>query len=168
MNEIIKGKTTVNPSAGNFTKQNFLVTENPRVIRIREEIYRDWLSPEEVAEILKIDKTTVYRYLKKGELAGLRLAREWKVDVKDLKGFIERLKVKNVIKRLSKEEPEINWRIGSCFICGKVIPLKKGKEDKTVCSGECLAEYRKRVENSCAPEEYKGMYLEGIDVAQVY
>lgn len=47
------------------------------------------LTPEEVAEILKINKQTVRSYLKKGKMRGFQVGSYWRVKREDLNDFIE-------------------------------------------------------------------------------
>ncbi len=44
---------------------------------------------DEVAEILKVTKRSVYNYLKTGELKGTKLGRDYRITQKELERFIE-------------------------------------------------------------------------------
>ena len=46
-------------------------------------------TPEEVAEKLKTTRRTVYRWLLKGKLRGLRAGDTWRIAEQDLMGFLE-------------------------------------------------------------------------------
>lgn len=53
------------------------------------------LTPQEVAEILKIAKNTVYELIKRGELNGYKVGKKIRVDVKDVKEYKNRTKNKH-------------------------------------------------------------------------
>ena len=50
------------------------------------------LTPEEVAEKLRVHPNTVRDYLKQGILPGIKLGRAWRVEEKDLEAFIKERK----------------------------------------------------------------------------
>ena len=45
---------------------------------------------QEVADYLKVDVRTVYRWLREGELNALRFRREYRISESDLRDFLER------------------------------------------------------------------------------
>jgi excisionase family DNA binding protein len=47
-----------------------------------------YLTPEEIAERLKVVPRTVYRWLTTGSLRGVKLGRIWRVDPTDLQNFL--------------------------------------------------------------------------------
>lgn len=49
-----------------------------------------FLTPEQVAEQLSVETTTVYSWLKTARLAGVKLGRLWRVRAVDLKKFTEK------------------------------------------------------------------------------
>jgi excisionase family DNA binding protein len=52
--------------------------------------YADYLTPEEVAEVLEISLGTVYKKLQSGDLAGFQLGRQWRVPPAE----VEKLKLR--------------------------------------------------------------------------
>lgn len=44
----------------------------------------------EVAEILKVTRRSVYRYLKSGDLKAVKIGKEWKISEPNLKAFASR------------------------------------------------------------------------------
>lgn len=50
----------------------------------------DVWTPEEIAESLRVSEETVRRWLRKGDLKGLRLGRAWRVYHSDFMNFIEK------------------------------------------------------------------------------
>jgi excisionase family DNA binding protein len=54
--------------------------------QVDEQIY----TPQEVADYLKVDVRTVYRWLRDGELSAIRFQREYRITERDLKDFLER------------------------------------------------------------------------------
>jgi excisionase family DNA binding protein len=81
------------------------------------DLERDWRSPEEVATLLEIDPTTVYRWLRAGILDGLQIGKKWRISSQHMKEFLERQRRKQVEKR-SLECPECGRR-AECPHCGK-------------------------------------------------
>ena len=54
--------------------------------QVDEQLY----TPQEVADYLKVDVRTVYRWLRDGELNSLRFRREYRISETDLRDFLER------------------------------------------------------------------------------
>jgi len=50
----------------------------------------DLLTPEEVAEKLKVTRRTVYQWLLTGQLHGLKAGDKWRVTESDLMAFLQR------------------------------------------------------------------------------
>ncbi len=49
----------------------------------------DFLTPEEVADILRINVVTVYSYIQKDNLNAVRLGRKYRISRQDLSAFIK-------------------------------------------------------------------------------
>ena len=47
------------------------------------------LTLEEVAEIIGIQRRTIYNYIKEGKLKAVRIGKYWRVKQEDIKDFIE-------------------------------------------------------------------------------
>ena len=58
--------------------------------QVDEQLY----TPQEVADYLKVDVRTVYRWLREGELNALRFRREYRISETDLRDFLERHRTK--------------------------------------------------------------------------
>ncbi len=54
--------------------------------QVDEQLY----TPQEVADYLKVDVRTVYRWLRDGELNALRFRREYRISETDLRDFLKR------------------------------------------------------------------------------
>jgi excisionase family DNA binding protein len=54
--------------------------------QVDEQLY----TPQEVADYLKVDVRTVYRWLREGEMNAIRFQREYRVAETDLRDFLER------------------------------------------------------------------------------
>lgn len=67
------------------------------------------LTPQEVADILKIAKNTVYTLIKRGELNGYRVGKKVRVDYKDVIAY------KNKTKSVKDETDEVEKRWGDVF-----------------------------------------------------
>lgn len=89
------------------------------------------LTPQEVAEILKIAKNTVYELVKRGELNGYKVGKKIRIDLKDVEEYKNRTKnitlkeaaAEKVISTLPAETscfPEEDINLSSGFIiCGQ-------------------------------------------------
>ncbi len=64
----------------------------------RKEVLALTFTLQEVAEHLKVSKITIYRLLKKGEIAGYKVGKVWRIDEKDLKAYIRKQKKKRSFK----------------------------------------------------------------------
>lgn len=60
----------------------------------------------EVAEILRVNPRTVYRYLLAGRLKGIKLGKAWRVSEEDLEAFLksEKERTANDLKAKGKQE----------------------------------------------------------------
>ncbi len=47
------------------------------------------LTPVDVADRLQVNERTVTHWLRKGQLRGFKIGKEWRVSVKDLEAFLE-------------------------------------------------------------------------------
>jgi excisionase family DNA binding protein len=64
---------------------------------IKRDINRDgneFLTPEEVADILRINVITVYGYIQKSNLDAVRLGRNYRISRQDLASFIKSKRTK--------------------------------------------------------------------------
>ncbi len=48
-----------------------------------------WLTPQEVADELRVNYITVLRWLNAGELRGYRLGTQWRIKREDLEAWLE-------------------------------------------------------------------------------
>jgi len=64
----------------------------------RNEVLAVTFTVQEVAKRLKGSKITIYRLLKKGEIAGYKVGKVWRIDEKDLKAYIRKQKKKRSFK----------------------------------------------------------------------
>ncbi len=54
---------------------------------------RQFFTPTEVAEELKLNLLTIYKYIRSGDLSAVRFGRTYRVSEEDLERFIEKNKV---------------------------------------------------------------------------
>ena len=65
---------------------------SPRAQQLKQELLGEFsLTVDDVAGILEVDRSTVYRYIQDGALAGLKIGREYRLSELDVKGFLEAL-----------------------------------------------------------------------------
>ncbi len=55
---------------------------------------RVFLTPVEIAEELRLNLLTIYRYIRSGELPAMRFGRSYRIEDKDLNEFINKRKIK--------------------------------------------------------------------------
>ena len=55
-----------------------------------QEVDEQLYTPQEVANYLKVDVRTVYRWLREGEMNAIRFQREYRIAESDLRDFLER------------------------------------------------------------------------------
>ncbi|EKE00489.1 MAG: hypothetical protein ACD_22C00008G0002 [uncultured bacterium] len=53
------------------------------------------LKVSEVAQVLKLNILTVYQYIRQEKLSAVKIGRNYRIEEKDLRGFIEEHKVKS-------------------------------------------------------------------------
>ena len=53
------------------------------------------LTPQEVSELLKITKNTVYELIKRGELPSYKIGKKIRIDMHDVEAYINNQKNKN-------------------------------------------------------------------------
>jgi len=64
----------------------------------RKEVLAATFTLQEVAKHLKVSEITIYRLLKKGQIAGYKVGKVWRIDEKDLKAYIRKQKKKRSFK----------------------------------------------------------------------
>ena len=78
-------------------------------------------TPEEVAQILKISRFTVYEMIKRGDLAAYRIGRKMRVEAPDLDTYIQRKKGPSLT--ISQEVNATSVSQDSFIICGQDVLL---------------------------------------------
>lgn len=58
-------------------------------INWRTSMKYEWLTVEEVAEMLRLNTVTIYRWLRNNKLRGIKLGKEWRIKESDLEAFLE-------------------------------------------------------------------------------
>ncbi|KZL90813.1 PBP superfamily domain protein [Clostridium magnum DSM 2767] len=75
------------------------------------------LTPEEVADILKIAKNTVYELIKRGELNAYKVGKKFRIDLKD----IEEYKNSSKRKKSSTSESRLNQNLSSAISNANIL-----------------------------------------------
>lgn len=84
---------------------------------------------EEIAQLLKVSKLTVYDLIKKGEIRAYRVGRQMRVDAVDLSAYKERLKsggdfpTRQPVQAISEEQAPGLSRASSIIISGQDLSL---------------------------------------------
>jgi excisionase family DNA binding protein len=68
-------------------------------------VQREYLSPNEIAELLGVSPFTIRRYIKLGELRAVKLLGGFRVHRDDLQRFLKAHEVNSTHEQLSPEEP---------------------------------------------------------------
>jgi excisionase family DNA binding protein len=76
---------------------------------LERKFFYDWentaMTPQEVADYLKIAKNTVYELIKRGDLNGYKVGKKVRVDLKDVEEYKNRAKSKNAPGTPAKSSP---------------------------------------------------------------
>lgn len=70
-----------------------------RDVEEQEPLEEDMLTVKEVASYLKVSENTVYNYLNKGELNGVKVGRSWRITRESIRTYLTR----NTILRTAKK-----------------------------------------------------------------
>lgn len=84
-----------------YSKRTESTTER-KVISLKENTP---LTPQEVADILRITKNTVYELIKRGELKGYKVGKKIRVDLHDVDAYKNKTKIKGPKEGLSSPKP---------------------------------------------------------------
>lgn len=55
---------------------------------------KEFLTPIEIANILKVNKLTVYRYIKSNKIKAYKIGNDLRIDKQDFEDFLESIKIK--------------------------------------------------------------------------
>jgi excisionase family DNA binding protein len=64
----------------------------------------EFLTPEEVADILRINVLTVYSYIQRDNLNAVRLGRNYRISRQDLSSFIKSKRIQKLAVERNKEK----------------------------------------------------------------
>jgi len=81
----------------------------------------EWRTPEEVAKFLRLDVSTVYRWLNAGKLSGLQFGKKWRIADSDLDDFVEEQKAKQRLRAGSVSLCPACGRLSECPWCGGAL-----------------------------------------------
>ena len=73
-----------------------------RVLKLKEELTGGDFTAEETSFILSLDKSTILRYLREGDLPGYQIGREWRIPENKLREAVKRMQQG---QRVSLKEP---------------------------------------------------------------
>ena len=74
---------SVGPEAGRLS---------PRAQKLKDDLLGEFsLTVDDVAGVLEVDRSTIYRYIQDGSLAALKLGREYRLSERDVRAFLEGL-----------------------------------------------------------------------------
>ncbi len=99
-----------------------------------------YLTPDEVADQLKVTPKSVRAWLRSGELIGIKVGKNWRVHPGDLDRYLDEQRVGVLMTRAREKQPDIEWIEGSCRNCGDTIPVPERGAWHWVCSVGCKHE----------------------------
>lgn len=103
------------------------------VEKLRQELTADLLTADQVARVLKLERSTVLRYLRDHQLVGFQLGRQWMIPEAEVRAFVQRqadrereaaklaaseAEVKRKFELWSKTKRHQKWDIYQCYDCG--------------------------------------------------
>ena len=56
---------------------------------------KEFYTPAEIAEKLRVNIMTIYRYIRAGKIKAYKLGKEFRIDVKEYKRFLKSIEIKN-------------------------------------------------------------------------
>ncbi|MBC2579732.1 helix-turn-helix transcriptional regulator [Clostridium sp. DJ247] len=113
------------------------------------------LTPQEVAEILKITKNTVYELIKRGELSGYKVGKKIRVDLKDVEEYKNRTKNRvNISPNNQKNNINITSQINSSS-----LEETNFNNDFVICGQDVLLDILSR---------YLEMHSQGVHILRSY
>ena len=56
---------------------------------------KEFYTPAEIAEKLRVNIMTIYRYIRAGKIRALKLGKEFRIDVKEYERFLKSIETKN-------------------------------------------------------------------------
>jgi excisionase family DNA binding protein len=102
------------------------------------------LTPQDVAERFQVSERTVYEWLRSGELAAAKVGGSlWRIDERDLERFFERQIAEQLLVRVRRDMPDVEWQRGRCVQCGKAIPIPPtpSYQEGWVCGERCRGQW---------------------------
>ncbi|MGB4437211.1 MAG: helix-turn-helix domain-containing protein, partial [Acetomicrobium sp.] len=83
------------------------------------------LTPQEVADILKISKNTVYELIKRGELNAYKVGNRFRIDLRDVEAYIN--KAKMIKETKAESHGLINAQsLNQSLLTTETLPLSDG------------------------------------------
>lgn len=122
------------------------VQASPEARRLKKELFGEELTADDVAYILGLDRTTVLRYLRDGELTGYQIGREWRIErdeIRDYKGRLRRearkatrrIELQRRLEQLQREHVYNRWQLTVCENC--LFPVLTSWHSAERNTGEC-------------------------------
>ncbi|MEW5784798.1 MAG: helix-turn-helix domain-containing protein [Bacillota bacterium] len=102
-----------------------------------------FLTTAKVAEMFGITETTVREWLRSGELIGVKVGSTWRVKESDLDRYLEDQRVRVLLERAKRKDPDVNWQETHCLQCGEVLIVKRPGD--WVCNKECKEKYDRKL-----------------------
>ena len=101
-------------------------------------MYFKMVTPEEVAEHLKVTRRTVYRWIESGELAACKAGRSWRIRELDLEAFLQwKTPVWTVAVRVHERQagPDLDAEIARELLGRNIVSTREGLREQ-LPSGE--------------------------------
>ena len=103
----------------------------------------EYFTTGDVANEFGVTETTIREWLRDGELIGIKIGSTWRVKESDLKRYLEGQRVKVLLERAKKKQPDVDWQEEQCAECGEAIVVVVRQTGTWVCSPECKQKYDK-------------------------
>lgn len=76
-----------------------------RVLKMKEELTGSDFTAEDASFILSLDKSTILRYLRKGDLPGYQIGREWRIPAAKLREAVQRMQKGERVSLIDPPDP---------------------------------------------------------------
>lgn len=87
-----------------------------------QQAIQDSRSPEEVADLFRVDVTTIYRWLKSGTLRAFQIGKKWRIPSQEIVEVLEEQRARQRARTSSSLNPcPVCGREADCPWCGRPI-----------------------------------------------
>jgi len=103
-----------------------------------------YITPDDIADRFSVTSKTVRSWLRSGELVGIKIGKNWRINETDLNRYLDGQRLKVLLERAREKHPHYEWSEDTCAECGEAIAAPNSIATP-VCSPECKVQYDSKV-----------------------